>query len=219
MNFSRRRRRKSKELDAGHAANSTPPNSRHVRPSLYPQKQTRFHKVVARALVDARRKVHLPESALKKVIASWEFVKDDTQALGMDFFLTVFDKHPDLLELFPFGHVESLHELRNSKLLQSHAAGVMNTVGGAVAGLSNMNDLIPKLQHLGRIHTLVGVQPEHYDWLYHILVDTIHKHVGNSRWSDETQEAWETCYTTITWVMKDPSRHLQLIRSHRAPTK
>ena len=38
----------------------------------------------------------------------------------------------------------------NSPALKKHAAEVMNTVGAAVAGLSDINALIPVLQALGK---------------------------------------------------------------------
>jgi hypothetical protein len=41
-------------------------------------------------------------------------------------------------------------DLANSPALKKHAAEVMNTVGAAVAGLSDINALIPVLQALGK---------------------------------------------------------------------
>uniref|UniRef100_A0A7S2VCN9 Globin domain-containing protein n=1 Tax=Entomoneis paludosa TaxID=265537 RepID=A0A7S2VCN9_9STRA len=154
-------------------------------------------------------KVHLPTSMRQRVLESWHLVENDLDALGMDFFLTIFKKHPALKDLFQFGGLAT-EDLHKSKILQAHASGVMKTVGVALAGLEDMESLIPVLRNLGRIHSLVGVQPGDYDLIYTVLIDTIKKHVGPGVWTSQIQEAWELCYVVITSVMKDPSRHLEV---------
>lgn len=158
---------------------------------------------------EAQRKVHLPTSIRIRVLESWELVEQDLDQLGMDFFLTIFRKHPQMKDLFRFGGTKT-EDLPKNAMLQAHANGVMKTVGVALAGLEDVEALIPVLRNLGLRHSQVGVMPEHYDVIYGILISTIKKHVGKDKWSKEIEQAWQVCYGVIASVMKDPSRHLEV---------
>jgi hemoglobin-like flavoprotein len=181
---------------------------------------TETQRLAAKAFMEARRKVHLPTSARQKVMESWHLVKDDLRPLGMDFFISVFQKHPHLKALFQFfSHHQqdddnsastSVEDMRNSKLLQTHAYVVMKMLGRAMAGLSDMETMIPELRALGRMHTLVGILPEYYDLIFQSLMDALARKVGSQKWTKETQEAWELCYGMMVSIMKDPSRRLDV---------
>ena len=171
----------------------------------------KFSKVAAQAFADARKKVHLKRTTRNKVMESWDLLKDDLQGLGMDFFIQMFKDYPHLRELFPFGpDIVTEADMRRSKMLQHHALLAMDMLGRATMGLSDMQVLIPKLRQLGRLHTVVGVKAEYYDDVYHVLIQVIKKKVGKSKWSNETEQAWESVYDAIVSVMKDPSRHLDV---------
>jgi len=170
-------------------------------------------KLAVEAFLEARKKVHLPVSARRQVMESWDLVKDDVAGLGMDFFIRIFDRYPHLKALFPLGDDPkylSNDELRGNPALRVHATAAMSMLGNAAAGLSDMETLLPKLRELGRMHTNIGVLPEYYDLVYSCLMETVAKKVGPSKWTAETQEAWKMCYQLITSVMKDPSRFLDV---------
>jgi hemoglobin-like flavoprotein len=61
--------------------------------------------------------------------------------------------------LFSFKDSENLF---SDQRLLDHGVTVVRTIGTAVAGLQNIQDLIPVLIDLGEIHAKKGVLPEHY---------------------------------------------------------
>lgn len=171
----------------------------------------KFSEVAAQAFRDARRKVHLKRSTRNKVKESWDLLKDDLPGLGMDFFIQMFKDFPHLRALFPFGDdTSTVADMRAHPLLKNHAHMAMQMLGNAVMGLSDTQEMIPKLRQLGRKHTVVGVKPEYYDDVYHTLMNVLSRKVGQSKWTVETQEAWEMVYVMVTSIMKDPSRHLNV---------
>ncbi|KAL3921659.1 MAG: hypothetical protein SGILL_002633 [Bacillariaceae sp.] len=166
-----------------------------------------FSEVAAKAFREAQRKVHLKRTTRNKVKESWDLLKNDLEGLGLDFFVQIFKEFPNLKALFPFGdNCKTEMEMRSNPLLKQHAVLAMQMLGQAVMGLSDTQDMIPKLRQLGRKHTLIGVKPEHFDDVYQTLMRVLAKRVGQSKWTKETQEAWETVYQMVISIMKDPSR-------------
>jgi len=172
--------------------------------------QPKFSQVAAEAFAQARKKVHLKKSTRNKVKESWALLEGDLQGLGVDFFVQMFIDYPHLQSLFPFGEDKTEAEMRSNRLLQHHARLAMQMLGHAAMGLADMPALLPKFRQLGRMHTRVGVKPEHYDQVYSSLMKTISRKVGQSKWTGETEEAWKTVYDVIVSIMKDPSRHLDV---------
>ncbi len=107
--------------------------------------------------VDSLTRRHfLPESVCNRVENSWALVQNDLEELGLDFFLRVFESSPELLALLPYVQsyldtppLERKEKLRQCPLLRVHSVHVMTAVGNCVAGLSDVESLIPSLRSLG----------------------------------------------------------------------
>ena len=111
----------------------------------------------------------------------------------------MFDEYPELIKLFPFGHESIDHATgklvlneRTTSHVRAHASAVMRTVGTCVAGLTSIEDLVPRLRNVGVTHKMVGVQNMHYEILYRHLVEAIRDEVGCANWDQETEDAWES---------------------------
>ena len=149
---------------------------------------------------------------------SWDLVADKTEKVGVDFFLRLFQEHPQAADLFKFGGAvvdnlgknEARQEVKVRAALRVHAKKVMETVGVCVAGLTHLPDLVPTLRSLGRMHSSLGVQGFHYDAVYHHLMDAIEAEVGPETFDSQTREAWEIVYRSLTQVMKNPNNVLQM---------
>ncbi|CAB9527030.1 Globin domain protein [Seminavis robusta] len=157
----------------------------------------------------------LPESIAYRVTVSWDLVKGHTEEVGVDFFLRLFDEHPQTMGLFKFGGVLDKEQQKGDKgsvprSLAIHAKTVMETVGVCVAGLSHLPDLIPTLRSLGKMHGSIGVQAFHYDAVYKHLMEAIAEHVGPENFDEDTRAAWEIVYRSLTQVMKNPNNVLQM---------
>ena len=85
----------------------------------------------------------------------------------------------------------------------------MRVVGTCVAGLTSIEDLVPRLRNVGATNKVVGVQNMHYDILYRQLIRAIREEVGPEHWDEETEDAWEQAYLSITDLIKRPSKRLE----------
>ena len=151
-----------------------------------------------------------------KVERSWLIISETNMLgkVGLRAFLRMFDENPELVDVFPFGNEskDSSGKLILNKAtrrhIQVHASAVMRTLGTCVAGLTSLEDLVPKLRSVGSTHKIAGVKPMHYEILYRQLVKAIKEEVGEDIWDEETENAWEAAYMSITDLIKRPSKRL-----------
>jgi len=158
----------------------------------------------------------LPESVCQRVEQSWSLVSDDIEDLGLSFFLLVFEKQPELLTLLPYGrsYLETPPDQRKEKLrqcpsLRVHSIHVMTAVGNVIAGLNDMETVIPALRSLGKTHRAAGISDDNYKSLFKHLSEAIREKVGPSNWDAETSEAWELVYFSLASIMSRPATPLQ----------
>lgn len=130
--------------------------------------------------------------------------------------ISMFEDYPDLVQLFPFGQddfdaVTGRLKINNRTRVhvQAHASVVMQVLGSAVAGKISVEDLVPRLRSVGATHKIVGVQNMHYDILYRHLVTAIREEVGPENWDQDTEDAWEQAFLSITDLIKRPSKRLE----------
>ena len=141
------------------------------------------------------------EERVKQLVqASWRLVAQDIEGHGVKFFMRIFEIAPPALQLFSFRDVA---DLEKSPQLKAHASVVMRTVGEAVAGLSDVQSLIPVLQNLGAGHAKYGVQPEHFPIVGQALLWTLEQGLGGAgAWTPEVKDAWTKTYATVQSVME-----------------
>jgi hemoglobin-like flavoprotein len=128
----------------------------------------------------------------------------------------MFEDYPDLIQLFPFGQDDMDHTTGRLKInartrvhVRAHASAVMRVIGTAVAGKIGVEELVPRLRNVGATHKIVGVQNMHYDILYRHLVTVIREEVGPENWDQDTEDAWEQAFISITDLIKRPSKRLE----------
>ena len=142
-----------------------------------------------------------------QVQSTWKLVEANLEANGVAFFRNVFRLAPAALQLFSFREVPNLYE---SKELKAHAVRVMSTVGVAVAGLNEVEKLIPILTMLGKKHLTYGVLPAHYDVVGQALLETLELGLSpGGHWTPAAKHAWGTVYGTVAGVMKSAAEKAQ----------
>lgn len=93
----------------------------------------------------------------------------DFEQIGVEVFLRIFSRHPELMTLFPFGDVfhgventemttdqltTTLDEVRQHQTFRNHAAAFASAIGMAVESLDDWDgDLTATLLQLGRMHS------------------------------------------------------------------
>lgn len=118
----------------------------------------------------------------------------DFEQIGVEVFLRIFSRHPELLSLFPFGEVlrhddqdaevnaelltATLDEVRQHPTFRNHAAAFASAIGMAVESLDDWDgDLTATLLQLGRMHSETeGFTVHNFSALGHHLLqhNTIH---------------------------------------------
>jgi len=110
------------------------------------------------------------------------------------FYGRLFEIAPDFRGMFP----DDLSGQKNK---------LMAMLGTAVAGLSNLDTLVPAVQALGRRHVGYGVTAGHYVPVGAALLWTLEKGLGGA-FTTETREAWATAYRLLAGTMMDVAREL-----------
>lgn len=121
---------------------------------------------------------------------SFEKVKPIASAAAEIFYTKLFEFDPELKPLFPSGE----------EAMQSQGNKLMTMLGAAVAGLSNIEALIPVLEGLGKRHVDYHVLPSHYATVGSALLGTLETGLGDAFTSD-VKEAWASVYGTMSDVM------------------
>ena len=77
---------------------------------------------------------------------------------------------------------------------------MVSTVGKAVAGLYDLDALIPILKDLGAKHKKYGIVPEHYQVVGQALQQTRKAGLGK-KYNNAVKNSWQTIFDTVADVM------------------
>ena len=117
--------------------------------------------------------------------------------MGVLLFKNIFTIAPGALDLFYFKNEEDLY---NTTGLKKHGLAVVNMVGTAVAGLHDLDSIVPTLQALGKRHVKRGILPEHYPVVGQALLDTLEAGLG-AGYTPEVKAAWVAVYQILADTM------------------
>jgi len=121
---------------------------------------------------------------------SFEKVKPIASTAAEIFYSKLFELDPNLKPLFP----------SNEEAMKTQGNKLMTMLGAAVAGLNNLDALIPVLKGLGKRHVEYKVEPSHYDTVGAALLGTLEAGLGDE-FTPEVKEAWTSVYGTMSGVM------------------
>jgi len=105
------------------------------------------------------------------------------------FYGRLFEIAPQLRSMFP----EDLSEQKKK---------LMAMLGTAVAGLNQLDTLMPAVRALGRRHGGYGVTARHYAPVGSALLWTLEKGLGEA-FTPEVKDAWATTYIVLSTTMID----------------
>ena len=84
---------------------------------------------------------------------------------------------------------------------------LMAMIGRAVAGLNQLDALVPAVQDLGRRHASYGLLAPHYGTVAGALLWTLEQGLGDA-WNDDVKAAWTETYTVLATTMIEASAKL-----------
>ena len=86
--------------------------------------------------------------------------------------------------------------------MQEQGRKLMQTIAVAVAGLDDLELLVPAVRALGKRHVGYGVRDEHYVTVADALIWTMATGLGDA-FTPEVHDAWATVYWILADTMKD----------------
>ena len=86
--------------------------------------------------------------------------------------------------------------------MQEQGRKLMQTLAVAVAGLDDLEALVPAVRALGKRHVGYGVRSEHYVTVADALIWTLATGLGDA-FTPEVRDAWATVYWILADTMKD----------------
>ncbi|XP_060070622.1 uncharacterized protein LOC132550546 [Ylistrum balloti] len=136
------------------------------------------------------------------VSSTWQIVSDDIARVGVITFMRLFEKHPDLQDLFvPFRGLNS-DELRSNVRLREHGLRVMGTIEKGIARLHKPGNLYNMLYDLGNKHKMFDTKVEHFELIGPVLLHTIKPTIGE-KWTPEVETAWLKFFWMIATIMTE----------------
>ena len=110
----------------------------------------------------------------------------------------LFSINPSLQSLFP-SDPSKMGNQRNK---------LKGMLAAAVAGLSNLDKLVPILQNLGKRHVDYGVTAAHYSDVGAALLNTLEAGLGKD-FTPEVKQAWTAVYTVMANTMIEATAAVQ----------
>ncbi len=125
---------------------------------------------------------------IEHVQNSWEKVKPISETAATLFYGRLFELDPSLEKLF-------------SGDMEEQGKKLMTMLGTAVAGLKNLEAIVPAVEALGKRHVGYGVEAAHYETVGAALIWTLSQGLGEA-FTDEVETAWVETYNTLATTMK-----------------
>jgi len=139
----------------------------------------------------------LPQESIERLEQSFEQLKPNGEKLVEVFYSRLFDKAPQVREMFPDDMTEQKKKL-------------LGAVALAVGSLRSLDKLVPVLEEMGAKHVQYGTLDAHYP----VVVDTMLEamaEVAGSAWTPEVASDWKTALELISNTM--------IAGAHRAQEK
>ena len=121
---------------------------------------------------------------------SFEKVKPIAPQAAEIFYTKLFELDPKLKPLFP----------SSDDAMKSQGNKLMTMLAAAVAGLSNLDALVPVLKGLAKRHVDYNVEASHYDTVGAALLGTLEAGLGDE-FTPEVKTAWTDVYGVMSNVM------------------
>ena len=146
----------------------------------------------ATEIVNQAKEAGLFDKRKAAVQGTWKAVEDTLASDATKlFYQHLFETYPQSKALFKDADMDK------------QAEKLYKTVSLAVDYLNNVEDLLPKLEELGKRHALEwSCKREHYDLVGECLIWTLKTGLGDA-WTPEVADAWTWVYGVIAKTMAD----------------
>jgi NAD(P)H-flavin reductase/hemoglobin-like flavoprotein len=119
--------------------------------------------------------------------SSWALVAKAGDEVPLFFYSHLFLSHPEVREMFPVSMAAQRDKL-------------VGALGAVVSNASQLDEVVPFLQQLGRDHRRFSVVAEHYSAVGASLLATLQHFLG-AAWTSELAADWAEAYGLVATVM------------------
>ncbi|XP_045162812.1 cytoglobin-1-like isoform X3 [Mercenaria mercenaria] len=131
----------------------------------------------------------------------WAVIKDDISKVGVITFVSLFETHPEVQNVFMSFRTKNTSDLEYNHILRAHALRVMGTVDKCIYRLDNRDKLRDLMMDLGIRHQNYSVKIEYIDLMGPQFISSIKPHLENM-WTEEHERAWENLFQLMCYYMK-----------------
>ena len=125
--------------------------------------------------------------------STWKIINREPNIVGKRVFLGIFDKAPEVKELFPFRSVWG-DDLLGHPQFQAHASRFMLAVESAIANMDNLTNYGRVMTELGCMHAShYGVNNEYFSTFLEVMMTTweqkLHEYM-----TSEVKDTWRSLF-------------------------
>ncbi|MFQ6652734.1 hypothetical protein Gotur_024458 [Gossypium turneri] len=135
---------------------------------------------------------------------SWEVLKQDIPHFSLRFFSLILEIAPGAKNMFSFLR-ESEEIPQNNPKLKAHAVKVFKMTCESAIQLREKGEVVvadTTLKYLGTVHVKSGVKDPHFEVVKEALLRTIKEAIGEDKWNEEMNNAWDEAYDQLAEAIK-----------------
>lgn len=134
------------------------------------------------------------------IVATWDLVRPNLKHHGINFFMKLFEEHPDIQTSFASFRDKELSELRTNKKMAAHAVTVMTAIQACVDNLNDVETLVEMLKSTGVNHDRRGIPRKDFENLAIVLLNFFEENLGGA-WTPQAKAAWTQALKVINAVI------------------
>ncbi|XP_052766614.1 cytoglobin-1-like [Mya arenaria] len=150
----------------------------------------------------AENRPEITEEHIRIIRETWNIIRLDIARVGVVLFMRLFEKYPDVQQLFVHFRGLSSDELRNNIKLRDHGLRVLNTLEKCISRVDEPERLEKLLFDLGQKHSMYNIKVE---YLY-LLVPQMQQAlmpVLEDRWTYLVESSWSAFLRYIIHIMAE----------------
>lgn len=123
------------------------------------------------------------------MVRTWDLVRPDMKQHGINFFIELFRREPELQTRFKGFTNKTEEELKTNRRFAAHGSTVLHAITTLVDNLDDTPTLLDLLKTTGANHHNRGIPRKDFDLLAPVLIIYLNKTLG-SAWTPVAEEAW-----------------------------
>ncbi|KAH3854812.1 neuroglobin-like [Dreissena polymorpha] len=160
------------------------------------------HAVIMDGKPNALNRPEITDEHITIVRETWNVIKLDIARVGVVMFMRLFEKYPDVQQLFVHFRGLSAEELRHNRKLRDHGLRVLNTLDKCISRVAETERLEKLLLELGQKHNVYNIKIEYLYLLVPQLQQALMPVLGD-KWTYLVESSWSAFLRYIIHIMAE----------------